>query len=1034
MNKKFLLGGLLVLVLGGVAALVAHKFNDVERIGSVEMAEKDIAAAMQKKFGVSPTQAVSSAQTPIEMSRPLRLAIGGLGFGNDEKDRSVADLTLANLGGAAGLDLVERQSLDAVLRELNLSASGLVRAKHAVRVGKLVRADWFLLGSLFVMNGTNSIVVRVVDARTGIMVEAGVFSGEQLVSEIAKNLASFVRQCREDAAQAKARVYLAFGTFRDLSVNNRLADFPPQLRAYLTAAYQGNKVTLLEREFVSTLLQEVRLDLAGLTDTAGTNASSPMQSAFWLVDGYYQSYETTDQQVELVLNVQRMLGRNQQTMLRAKPGEILFKQVKDAVDEVMKHGDAVLFPTRMTELKAQLNSGRDLLEAVVATKGYNHGYDWIGFNGELSEREVARLRRNTEEAIRAFETALLLDPQNREAKFQLATCFQKPFIHRVDEARELYREIIEESVDDRWTGVAQTELVWGLEERSGAEEAARWFQSALARNTNKSRTEFFRQHAETAANAVIIQRGDSPKATELAQKRLLERIRLNREFIKNNSGSFHPDYGMDDFAEAFKNDKGATARALVEFLPKMKVEYPDMIPYLLASVLDSQSDPNGIIAVEFGRVLDDCIANPERVFKVQKFWQDVRWSVYGWCFAKTNYPLAVKLMEGERRAAAEGHASDFNDQEKIKLAYAYMAVERWKDALETFESFSNRQFRAEGGGPWGKAFVPILTGKLADDCRGKLGLSVSSDSRKFEIGPEIVCLHTASEFACDAEGLWIAIAGQLIQCSFDLRTNLVVSLPIDPGTPISCLSVGTQKIWIGTSGEGLVEFDKTSRTCRRFTEADGLLMDDLASLHLSGDFLWIGYGGKNGGGLGRFDFRSQKFKSYMASLNPGADESPPKTAVGQIATVRGEDVWMVALGVVRQLRTPDDSWQTIPSKAGHYATCLSGDSERIVEGVGIGQNINPKGGLEIFNLPDNKWQSFADADGLPNPPTAMLVDGQELWVGGQGFITFVDLKERKVRKFSHIRTRSVDRIQVGGGYVWVKYDKHLHRAALRELR
>ena len=289
MNKKFLLGGLLVLVLGGVAALVAHKFNDVERIGSVEMAEKDIAAAMQKKFGVSPTQAVSSAQTPIEMSRPLRLAIGGLGFGNDEKDRSVADLTLANLGGAAGLDLVERQSLDAVLRELNLSASGLVRAKHAVRVGKLVRADWFLLGSSFVLNGTNSIVVRVVDARTGIMVEAGVFSGEQLVSEIAKNLASFVRQCREDAAQAKARVYLAFGTFRDLSVNNRLADFPPQLRAYLTAAYQGNKVTLLEREFVSTLLQEVRLDLAGLTDTAGTNASSPMQSAFWLVDGYYQS-------------------------------------------------------------------------------------------------------------------------------------------------------------------------------------------------------------------------------------------------------------------------------------------------------------------------------------------------------------------------------------------------------------------------------------------------------------------------------------------------------------------------------------------------------------------------------------------------------------------------------------------------------------------------------------------------------------------------------------------------------------------------
>jgi hypothetical protein len=634
--------------------------------------------------------------------------------------------------------------------------------------------------------------------------------------------------------------------------------------------------------------------------------------------------------------------------------------------------------------------------------------------------------------------------------------------------------------------VAQRELVWGLEERSSPEAAQRWFQNALARNINKSRVEFFRQHAETAANAVIIQRGDSPKATELAQRRLLDRIRLNRDFIKNNSGSFHPDYGMDDFAEAFNNDKAATARALVGFLPTMKTEYPDMIPYLLASVLDSQADPNGPIAVEFERALDDCIVNPGGVFKVQKFWQDVRWSVYDWCFSKTNYPLAVKLMEGERRAATEGHAKDFNDQERIKLAYAYLAMERWKDALETFESFSNKLFRATGGGPWGKAFVPILTGKMADQCRGKLGLPIDHDSREFDIGPDLVCLHTASEFACDTDGLWMAIAGQLIQCSFDLKTNLVVNLPINSGTPISCVGVGAQKIWIGTSGEGLVEFDKASRTCRRFTEADGLMMDNLTSLHASGDLLWIGYGGNSGGGLGQLDLRTQKFKSFMPSLNSSAGETPPRQAIGNIAATSGGDLWLLAGTAIRQFHVSRDAWETLSNNPGQYATGFSADAERMVQGVGIGQieieietksvqtggsnqitkmkrvvslsemhrleasfktnrgrqrisgtgsgTARPMGGLEIRAINENKWQSFADADGLPNPPTAMTLAGLDLWVGGEGFITAVDLKERKVRKFCHIRARSVDRIQIGGGYVWVKYDKHLHRASLADLQ
>ena len=87
---------------------------------------------------------------------------------------------------------------------------------------------------------------------------------------LARKLADFVRGCRQADSETKPRVFLAMGTFRDLRLNNRLAEFPSQLRAQLIQAYQSSGYTLLEREYVDALLKEVRLDLAGLTESSPT--------------------------------------------------------------------------------------------------------------------------------------------------------------------------------------------------------------------------------------------------------------------------------------------------------------------------------------------------------------------------------------------------------------------------------------------------------------------------------------------------------------------------------------------------------------------------------------------------------------------------------------------------------------------------------------------------------------------------------------------------------------------------------------------
>src|SRR5436190_1366188 len=97
-----------------------------------------------------------------------RLAIGTFGLTAEKRDGELADLIAAHLSSAPQFELVERRELNAVLKEASLGLSGIVRAKDVVRLGALLRVDQFLLGTSFSISGTNRIIIRLVDARTGV--------------------------------------------------------------------------------------------------------------------------------------------------------------------------------------------------------------------------------------------------------------------------------------------------------------------------------------------------------------------------------------------------------------------------------------------------------------------------------------------------------------------------------------------------------------------------------------------------------------------------------------------------------------------------------------------------------------------------------------------------------------------------------------------------------------------------------------------------------------------------------------------------
>ncbi len=1070
MKKSFRRLVIGLLIVGGLSLLALYKYVSTDATLPA-ISESDLTRQMMDRHGPPPM-----AQPPpvvLDMKRTIRLAISSLGIAEDSANRGAADLVLAELAGAAGLEMVERQSLDLALREMQLSLSGLVRARDAIRIGKLVRADWFVLGSPFKLGGTNAIVVRVVDAHTGILREAAAFAIDRDVARLARDLTAFIQQCRRNAAEGKSQTYLAIGSFEDLSLNSRQAAFPVQLRSYLTMAYQGANVTLLEREAANTLLQEVRLDLAGLTEEAGTNVS-PMLAAYWMVDGFYQSYETSEFEVELALNVRRMFGRRQQIALREKPGEALLKRVKESIDGVMARDQAALTPTRLTELRAQLAAGEELARSV-------REYAW-----ELSDNEMARRRRNTEEAIRAFETVLLLDPHHRDAKMGLASCFQLPFLDRTQEARDIYREILEAPEEDHWTKTAQKALLDSFRWES-PDERHRWFEVAVQRTASIAAGEFYSNQLSNLVQEAILDTPGTPEAERQAEQLLFRDVaNWEREIVQEHA--FAVDFyntGLGKFVDALGTNQSHAAQRLVELLPKLQAVSSNLAPHLLAGVVTFQVDTNAPIISEFVRTSDAFLRDTQGLFQPWYYFKLLSGPVYRWAEKKQLYSLAARMKELGIREASRERPGFVDAADNMKLAFCYFRMEAWQKALDIFQSFSNRPVAMGSDGFWGRAFVPVLTGDWANQCRLKLGLVPLHDPRHFRLQTNCVCLHTPSAFVTDDTGMWIGTGHRLMRLDFELHTNAVIELPVGLSASITSMAVGLSNVWVGTDGTGLVEFDKSNRKCRSIRERDGLLMDSIAALHPTPGALWIGYKS----GVGQLDLQSGQVRSFMPPLALGTDKgtsdplnAPPRETVRGIGTGLPGELWTWAAnkGVQRYLSTKD-SWETHPKENGSEVSAFAVDEERVVQGlsvslseivveakIGAPSNAVPRTTLQVtsdelrswqstpnpnqrvvridtggskrrgefrsLSFRDSRWESVLGRNALPAPPTALHLNGQDLWVGGEGYLGLVDIPRRELRKICYIPARTVDRIQVGGGYVWAQFDKHLHRAPLSDLQ
>lgn len=390
----------------------------------------------------------------------------------------------------------------------------------------------------------------------------------------------------------------------------------------------------------------------------------------------------------------------------------------------------------------------------------------------------------------------------------------------------------------------------------------------------------------------------------------------------------------------------------------------------------------------------------------------------------------------------------------------------WREALDVFEAFNNRPVYL-GRTWWGGDSWPVVQpAKYVARCREKLGLPALADRREFQPGKPVCCLHRPQFWArdrqwvvaADATGLWIGAEDQLLHLDFDLHTNLSFSLPPEGDAAITSLYPSPTNLWIGTAGAGLIEFDPSTKKCRRYTEADGLLMNSVGALTLCGDKLWIGYQQESGGGggLAHLDLQTRKTTSYSGSVTTRSEisptfpfgsekgDTPTRQRVSAIVPVAGGDVWFVTptamRPTVRRFRPKENVWEGTAEVS--HCNAIAATETKLFAGEYQGLPSVTRGGLpkpppdpslgvRARALDTGQWHSLPAPTNLPpSQVTALLVNGDDLWVGGVGFIARYDSRDETLRAFCYIPAEYVHRLQVGGGYLWAQFDRHLYRVPL----
>ena len=1001
----------------------------IEWYASRQPVSGDFTEEISRRTGDVPEAIVNQPATG-----PIRLAIGPLGVGSTETEAAVADLLTAELSGNSSIHLVERREMTRILGEFHLNALGAVNPTEAVRLGRIVGADWFLLGARH-GSGTNlAALIRIVDARSGILRDISIVPATGTASAQSAALAEFVRKGLESgAAKSGGTLFASIGGFEDMSLRPRHAGMESELRAHLGAALAKQGYTLLERQLTHDLFSELQLASLGFIDS--TNPPPRFQTSVLLIDGIYQSFDTTGDEIEMTLRVTRIGGKRLLQNLRATAGASLLTSAEVAAAKMaVEVREAQRPPTRRGEVRAQVDLGMErsrLADADLDPRRWPMVFNRLR---DLDTETMERRRTNLLEAIQSFESALLLDPHRSEAKLFLARCLVDPHVNRMEEARGLWREL---AVLTNAGPAMRARISMGYSYLFDGKpkRAFEWMQGLLDAAETEEQKRYYSTHLDSMRWHVSHSQDRDAQPPEQHEEPLTRDIRqwlkaLEAGTYDSLAGRVHTFMGGEGDLET----KLEKLRHLFEQLAK---DMPRAEPYLWATALREVRRTNDPIVAHFERTVTRVAEDPKTVLLPNKYFESMTIPMR-WAFDKGHYGLNLKIAEALERARRTDPAVGSTEWWRFQMGCAYQVNQRWREALAEFEGITNKIIPAQYPGPWGGFPAVQVPTDYATYCRRQLGETNAVSSWDKQLKKSLWFSNTKPQFVADARQAWIVTPTAIIDLDPESASTKTNSLNLPFELEVTHLAQSENQLWIGTDGFGLLAYNKQTRQIRQYLEKDGLLFNSISALHFDGGQLWVGCANGKLGGLCRFDPATALFKSYAPSLTPAQTDpfskdtnGPTRYPIRAIGAESGGRLWVGSESFGWQRANPEKgSWNWFQPFGRYGSPRATADSK---EWFALGEAPSPMQVddthlLGLFDKQRGELIRLGIEAGLPYPAvTALCFDNDRLWIGGPGYLARLNLSTRNVEEYFLRSNTQVNTIQVVGDSMWLGFSRTIFR-------
>ncbi len=423
------------------------------------------------------------AISPAAQPKPLRVAVGPFfaPVGNEKLEQAskvLPELLTVALSGESKFQLVEREKVQAIWSELNLTAAGLVARENVLKVGRVLACDWLISGSFVQASGRTHIWTKLIDIRTGIVLDLNdsPYDGADF-SQTVPAIAAFLAKA---GSSSKGRQFIVMGPFVDMNpvlATNR-EDWSRRVPAAIEKHFHDAGFGVVELAAITPIFEERRLESAGLTGHPEQRVQ--LQPAFWLIDGGCEWAENQD--LGIGLRVQKIGGPEQMFRVAVAPGPDAEKAVVETITRALSNTNEVA-PALAAKAEADLLTRRGMELSM-----RNSPFRQVHYGGQ-SQNQMEVLRSlelqkqrglaNRNAALATYERTLLLDPKNPEAKTMLGYALlldDDPA--RREHGKELLKEVVA-SNDPKYAEHAQRHL-------ANADMMARMVQDRLAGRSTPS--------------------------------------------------------------------------------------------------------------------------------------------------------------------------------------------------------------------------------------------------------------------------------------------------------------------------------------------------------------------------------------------------------------------------------------------------------------------------------------------------------------------------------------------------------------------